>query len=65
MLILHNAKSLSKHKYDDIFFLINLDEIGEEVYSWFYEDAVEHPIKYTSEQMKEIAAILDDSSDLD
>lgn len=63
--LLSYAKQLGKQKYDETFTIINLSDFGKEVYSWFYEDAVEHPIKYTSEQMKEIAAILNDSSDLD
>ncbi len=63
--LLPYARQFGKQKYDATFTIINLSDFGKEVYSWFYEDAVEHPIKYTAEQMKEIAAILNDSSDLD
>lgn len=65
MLILHNAKSLSKHKCDDTFTVINLSDFGKEVYSWFYENAVEHPIKYTAEQMKCLEDAIDNIGDLD
>ena len=37
---LHYAKSLGKQKYDDTFFLINLDEIGEEDYNDYFEDTM-------------------------
>ena len=63
--LLPYARQFGKQKYDETFTIINLSDFGKEVYSWFYEDAVEHPIKYTAEQMKEIAAILNDSNDLD
>lgn len=63
--LLPYAKQFGKHKYDNIFTIINLSDFGKEIYSWFYEDAVEHPVKYTSEQEKLIVKIVDEISDLD
>lgn len=63
--LLPYARQLGKQKYDETFTIINLSDFGKEVYSWFYEDAVEHPIKYTAEQEKLIVKIVDEISELD
>lgn len=63
--LLPYAKQFGKRKYDETFTIINLSDFGKEVYSWFYEDAVEHPIKYTAEQMKCLEDAIDNIGDLD
>lgn len=63
--LLPYARQFGKQKYDETFIIINLSDFGKEVYSWFYEDAVEHPIKFTTEQEKLIVKIVDEISELD
>lgn len=63
--LLPYARQFGKQKYDETFTIINLSDFGKEVYSWFYEDAVEHPIKYTAEQMKCLGDVIDNIGDLD
>lgn len=63
--LLQYAQKFGKNKYDETFTIINLSKLGKEVYSWFYEDAVEHPIKYTQEQMKCLEDTVNNIGDLD
>lgn len=57
---LHYAKSLGKQKYDDTFFLINLDEIGEEDYNDFYNSVLKNPRKFSPNSEKRITEYLSD-----
>lgn len=57
---LHYAKSLGKQKYDDTFFLINLDEIGEEDYNDFYNNVLKNPRKFSPNAEKRITEFLSD-----
>ena len=57
---LHYAKSLGKQKYDDTFFLINLDEIGEEDYNGFYNSVLKNPRKFSPNSEKRITECLSD-----
>lgn len=57
---LHYAKSLGKQKYDDTFFLINLDEIGEEDYNDFYNNVLKNPRKFSPNAEKRITEYLSD-----
>lgn len=57
---LHYAKSLGKQKYDDTFFLINLDEIGEEDYNDFYNSVLKNPRKFSPNSEKCITEYLSD-----
>ena len=57
---LHYAKSLVKQKYDDTFFLINLDEIGEEDYNDFYNNVLKNPRKFSPNAEKRITEFLSD-----
>lgn len=63
--LLQYAKKFGKSKYDETFTVINLSEFGKEVYSWFYEDALEYPIKYTQEQIKCLEDTVNNIGDLD
>ena len=63
--LLPYARQLGKQKYDDTFFLINLDEIGEEDYNDFYNNVLKNPRKFTTEQEKLIVKIVDEISELD
>lgn len=57
---LHYAKLLGKQKYDDTFFLINLDEIGEEDYNDFYNNVLKNPRKFSPNAEKRITEFLSD-----
>lgn len=57
---LHYAKSLGQQKYDDTFFLINLDEIGEEDYNDFYNSVLKNPRKFSPNSEKRITEYLSD-----
>lgn len=57
---LHYAKLLGKQKYDDTFFLINLDEIGEEDYNGFYNSVLKNPRKFSPNAEKRITEFLSD-----
>ena len=58
--LLPYARQLGKQKYDDTFFLINLDEIGEEDYNDFYNNVLKNPRKFSPNAEKRITEYLSD-----
>lgn len=57
---LHYAKNLGKEKYDSIFHLINLDEIGTDDYVDFYNSVLKNPRKFSPNSEKRILKNLSD-----
>lgn len=58
--LLPYARQFCKQKYDDTFFLINLDEIGEEDYNDFYNNVLKNPRKFSPNAEKRITEFLSD-----
>lgn len=58
--LLPYARQFGKQKYDDTFFLINLDEIGEEDYNDFYNNVLKNPRKFSPNAEKRITEFLSD-----
>ena len=58
--LLPYARQLGKQKYDDTFFLINLDKIGEEDYNDFYNSVLKNPKKFSPNSEKRITEYLSD-----
>lgn len=56
--LLPYARQFGKQKYDETFFLINLDEIGEEDYNDFYNSVLKNPRKFSPNAEKSITEFL-------